>query len=179
MNRTILRSAAIALAAILLVTACSSSGSSSNEPAGAVSAAMDAAESGGLAKVLDYTCAAKKNDAAALFGGGDLGSLAALGIDSKAMSDAVKMDFQDVKTTETSKSADKATVHVTGKMVISFDEAKMKELLKQVMANTGQPADDATINAAMAAMSSAMTQSQDLDEDVAVVQEGGKWLICQ
>ena len=179
MNRSFLRSATIALAAILSLSACGGAGSNANEPAGAVNAAMDAAESGGLAKVLDYTCAAKKNDVSSLFGGGDLSSLAALGVDSSAMRDAVKMDFQDVKTTETSKSGDKATVHVTGKAVITFDQAKMKEILKQVMANSGQPADDATINTALTAMAGAMSQSQDLDEDVSVVQEGGKWLICQ
>ena len=179
MNRSILRSATIAVAAILFLSACGGAGSNANDPAGAVSAAMNAAESGGLTKLLDYTCAAKKNDVTSLFGGGDLGSLSALGIDPNAMFDAVKMDFQDIKTTETSKSGDKATVHVTGKAVISFDEAKMKDILKKVMANAGQPADDATISAALAAMSGSLTQAQDLDEDISVVQEGGKWLICQ
>jgi hypothetical protein len=179
MKSSFLRSATITLAAILSLSACGGAGSNPNEPAGAVNAAMDAAESGGLAKVPDYTCAAKKNDVSSLFGGGDLSSLAALGVDSSAMLDAVKMDFQDVKTTETSKSGDKATVHVTGKAVITFDQAKMKVILKQVMTNSGQPADDATINTALTAMAGAMSQSQDLDEDVSVVQEGGKWLICQ
>jgi hypothetical protein len=178
MYRSFLRTATIAVVAILSLSACGG-GSNTNEPAGAVSAAMDAAESGGFAKLLDYTCAAKKNDVASLFGGGDLSGLAGLGIDANAMFDAVKMDFQDVKTTETSKSGDKATVHVTGKLAISFDEAKMKDILKTVMTNAGQPADDATISAALAAMSGSLSQTQDLDEDVSVVQEGGKWLICQ
>jgi hypothetical protein len=38
--------------------------------------------------------------------------------------------------------------------------------------------DDATIDATIGAMSSQMTQSQALDEDINLVQEGGKWLIC-
>jgi hypothetical protein len=179
MNRSFLRSATIALAAILTLSACGGAGSNTNDPAGAVSAAMDAAESGGVAKLLDYTCAAKKNDVAALFGGGDLSGLSTLGIDANAMFDAMKMDFQDVKTTETSKSGDKATVHVTGKMAITFDEAKMKDIFKQILSKSSLPVDDATLNAMMAGISGSASQTQDLDEDVNVVQEGGKWLICE
>ena len=179
MNRSFLRSATIAVAAILSLSACGGAGSNTNEPAGTVSAAMDAAESGGFAKLLDYTCAAQKNSVSSLFGGGDLGSLTALGVDANTMFDAVKMDFSDVKATETSKSGDKATVHLTGKMAISFDQAKMKDIVKQILTNSGQPADDATVSTMLAGMSSALTQSQDLDEDVNLVQEGGKWLICQ
>ena len=178
MNRSVLLSTTIALAAILSLSACGG-GPNANEPAGAVSAAMDAAESGGMAKLLDYTCAAKKNDVASLFGGGDLGSLAALGIDVNAIFDAVKMDFQDVKTSETNKSGDKATVHMTGKLAITFDETKMKDILKQMLSTAGQPADDATVSAMMAGMSGALSKTQDLDEDVNLVQEGGKWLICE
>ena len=100
------------------------------------------------------------------------------GVPANELLDAVKVDFQDIKATETSKAGDKATVHVTGKAVTSFDPAKMKEVLKKVMAAQGQPADDATINAAMTAMSSQLTQTQALDRDVNLVQEGGKWLIC-
>jgi hypothetical protein len=46
------------------------------------------------------------------------------------------------------------------------------------MAANGQPADDATIDATIAAMSSRMSTSQTLDSDVNLVQENGKWLIC-
>jgi hypothetical protein len=179
MNRSFLRSATIAVAAILSLSACGGAGGNTNEPAGAVSAAMDAAESGGVAKLLDYTCAAKKNDISSLFGGGDLSGLGGLGIDTNAMFDAMKMDFQDVKTTETSKSGDKATVHVTGKMAISFDEAKMKDVFKQILSKSSLPADDATINAMMAGISGSLSQTQDIDQDINVVQEGGKWLICE
>ena len=54
------------------------------------------------------------------------------------------------------------------------------ELLPQlgVMAANGQPVDDATIDATIAAMSGQLSQSQALDQDVNLVQENGKWLIC-
>jgi hypothetical protein len=179
MNRSTLRTTAIAVLAILSLAGCGGGAANANEPAGAVSAALDAAESGGFAKVLDFTCAAKKNDVAGLFGGaGGLGSLGALGVDPNSILDAMKMDFQDVKTTEKSKSGNNATVHVTGKMVMTFDATKMKAVMKQILAAQGQPADDAMVDAALAGMSSQLTQTQTLDEDIDVVNEGGKWLIC-
>jgi hypothetical protein len=180
MTRSIMRSTAIAVALVMSLAGCGAGAPNTSEPAGTVSAALDAAKSGGFAKLVDYTCAAKKSDFASLFGGGGsgLGGLAALGIDSNSLFDAMKVDFQDVKATETSKTADKATVHVTGKSTITFDAAKMKEIFKKVMAANGQPVDDATIDATITAMSGQLTQSQALDEDVNLVQEGGKWLIC-
>jgi hypothetical protein len=180
MTRSILRSAVFAIVAIVALAGCGTAAPNLSEPAGTVSAALDAAKSGGFAKLVDYTCAAKKGDFASLFGGagGGLGSLTALGIDANTLFDAIKVDFQDVKTAETSKTADKATVHVTGKSTVTFDAAKMKEIFKKVMAANGQPVDDATIDATIAAMSGQLSQSQALDEDVNLVQENGKWLIC-
>lgn len=179
MTRSILRSVALAVVAIVALAGCGAAAPNLSEPAGTVSAALDAAKSGGFAKLADYTCAAKKGDFASLFGAsGGLGSLAAAGIDPNSLFDAVKVDFQDVKTTETSKTADKATVHVTGKSTITFDAAKMKEMFKKIMAANGQPVDDATIDATVAAMSSSLSQSKALDQDVNLVQENGKWLIC-
>jgi hypothetical protein len=182
MTNSFLRSTVLAVVAIVALAGCGGAAApSTSDPAGTVSAALDTAETGGFAKLADYTCAAKKGDFASLFGGagGDLSSLTAMGINANTLFDAIKVDFQDVKATETSKSGDKATVHVTGKTTITFDPAKMKEVFKQIMAANGQPTDDTTIDAAIAAMSSQMTQSQTLDEDVSMVQEGGKWLICE
>jgi predicted small lipoprotein YifL len=179
MIRSFMRSTALVVVAVFSLAGCGNAAPNTSEPAGAVGAALDAAESGGFAKIADFTCAANQGKITSAFGGsGDLSSLQALGVPANELLDAVKVDFQDIKATETSKAGDKATVHVTGKAVTSFDPAKMKEVLKKVMAAQGQPADDATINAAMTAMSSQLTQTQALDRDVNLVQEGGKWLIC-
>jgi hypothetical protein len=179
MTSSILRAAVLAIVAIVGVAGCGAAAPNVSEPAGTVSAAFDAAKTGGFAKLADYTCAAKKGDFASLFGtGGGLSSLAAAGVDSNSLFDAIKVDFQDLKTTETSKTADKATVHVTGKSTITFDAAKMKEIFKKVVAANGQPVDDATIDATIAAMSGSLSQSQTMDQDVNLVQESGKWLIC-
>jgi predicted small lipoprotein YifL len=179
MTRSFLRSTTLAMVAVVSLAGCGAGAPNINEPAGAVSAALDAAEAGGFTKVVDFMCAANKGKAASLFGGADLSSLAALGIDSNSLFDALKVDFQDIKTTETSKSGTNATVHVTGKTVVSFDAAKMKDIVKQILTAQGAPTDDVAVNAAMSAMSGQLTQTQTLDEDVTMVQEGGKWLICE
>jgi hypothetical protein len=63
-------------------------------------------------------------------------------------------------------------------MKISFDRAKFKEILKKIMEAQGQSIDDATLELAMGAMEGQLSQTQKMDEDITVVQEDGKWLIC-
>jgi hypothetical protein len=178
MTHSIVRTAVVAVAMILAVAGCGSAAPNTSDPAGTVTSAMDAAKSGGFAKLADFVCAAKKGDISTLFGGG-AGSLSGLGVDANTLFDAIKIDFQDVKATETSKTGDTATVHVTGKTVTTIDPTKMKAVMKQMMTAQGLPADDATIDAALAGMSSQLTQSQTMDQDVTLKQEGGKWLICE
>jgi hypothetical protein len=55
----------------------------------------------------------------------------------------------------------------------------MREVLKGVLAALGQPVDDATIDIAMNAMGSQLSQTQPMDEDINVVQEGGRWVLCE
>src|SRR5262245_66389843 len=91
-----------AFAAVLLLTvgACGGGGpvgGGSDEPVGVVNAAIAAAESGGFAKLADFSCAANKEDFANAFGGGgDLGDLEGSGIDPQEIFDAMKVDFQDI-----------------------------------------------------------------------------------
>ena len=179
MTRSIMRSAALAMAVMLVAVGCGGSAPSANDPAGTVTAALDAARSGGFGKLADYVCAAKKSDITTLFGGSGAGSLTALGIDTNALFDAMKIDFQEVKATETSKTATNATVHLTGKATTTFDATKMKPIIKQILTSQGAPADDASVDIAMNAMAGSLSSTQSIDEDVQLTQEGGKWLICQ
>ena len=63
-------------------------------------------------------------------------------------------------------------------MTVTVDPAKFKPILKTILQAQGLPNDDATIDAALTAMSGSLTNSQALDEDVKLVNENGKWLIC-
>jgi hypothetical protein len=179
MIQRILRSAVISIVVAVSLAGCGGApAANSNEPAGAVKAAFDAAQAGGIAKLADFACAKNKDDIAYMFGGG-ASQLGALGVDPNDVFDAMKVEFKDVQTTEKSKSGTLAVVHVTGSATVTLDPAKMREVLKSVLAAQGQPVDDATIDIAMNAMGSQLSQTQTMDEDINVVQEGGKWVLCE
>lgn len=178
MQSRILRTAVVAAVLMLGVVGCGGGVANQSEPAAGAKTALDAIQSGGLGKIGEFACAAKQGDVANLFGGEGVGSLTALGMDPNEVFNAVKLEFKDVKTEEKSRSGDSAVVHISGTMTVNIDPAKMREILKKVMEANGQSADDATLDAAMAAMGSQLSQTQSIDEDVTMTQEGGKWLLC-
>ncbi len=178
MQSRILRTAVVAAVLMLGVVGCGGGIANQSDPAAGAKTALDGIQSGGLAKIGDFACAAKQGDVASLFGGESVGSLTALGMDPNEVFNAVKLEFKDVKTEEKSRSGDSAVVHLSGSMTVTVDPAKMRDILKKVMEAQGQPADDAVIDAAITAMGSQLSQTQAIDEDVTMVQEGGKWLLC-
>jgi hypothetical protein len=162
------------------LTACGGAPSAANEPAAVVTAAFDAVESGGVERLTEFACAAQADELLSVLGGdaSALAGLGALGIDPQALLDSMKLDFKDVTATETSRSGNEATVHVAGSAAVSFDETKLREILKQVLEEQGQTANDAMLDQALAMMAGQLNQTQAIDADVRVVQENGKWLIC-
>ena len=174
------RALALALAAALAISlaACGSGPAGGSDPSGSVQAAIAAVQSGGFSKMVDYVCTAKKGDLTDAFGGGNLGALTAAGVKPEDLFNAMTLKFDNVATKEVSKTDTAATVHVTGNMTATFDKDKMRAIMKTVLAAQGAPTDDATLDAAMNAMSSQLTQTQKLDQDMKLVNENGKWLIC-
>lgn len=172
------RVASLALAFGLLVGACGSGPAAGNDPVGSVQAALAAVNSGGLAKLADFTCAAKKNDLAGALGGGNLGALTQAGINQSDLLSAMSMSFANLSVTQTAKTDTTATVHVTGTSTITFDKDKMKTIMKTVLTSQGQPATDAMLDAALTAMTAQFATPRPLDETINVVNEGGKWLVC-
>jgi hypothetical protein len=172
------RGAALAFALVLSVAACGSTPAVGNDPSSAVQAALSAVSTGGVAKLAEYTCAAKKADPLGALGASGVGSLTAAGIKPEDILAAMTMTFANVAVTEKVKTGTTATVHVTGDSVVTLDKDKMRAILKTVLAAQGQPVDDATLDTVMTAMAGQLTQTQKLDEDVNLVQEGGKWLVC-
>ena len=169
-------------AAALAVAACSGApgGGNTNEPVGTVNAAIAAAESGGFTALTEFMCQANKDDVTSAFGGGgDLGDLGAAGIDPDQLFDAVKFDFQDHTVTEVSRSDSEATVHLKGKMAMTFDPEAMRSIVKQILEAQGVDATDQMVDIAMSAMEDQLTQTQDIDTDMKVIQENGKWVMCE
>lgn len=173
-----LKSVAFLGALAIALGACGGGAPGGGDPVGTVNAAFSAAESGGFGALAAFACAAKKDDVTGLFGAGGMDELTAAGIDPNALFAAMKIDFQDLKTTEKSRDGSTAVVQVTGKASMQIDDAKFKEIMKKVLEAQGQPVPDAQLDQMIAAMSGSLTTTQDIDEEVTVVNEGGKWLIC-
>lgn len=174
------RIAALLFALAMTIGACSGGPAGApNDPKGVVAAALAAAQSGGIAKLTDFACAAHKNDIAGAFGGGNMSALTAAGVKPEDIFGAMSITFANVNTTETTKTDKAATVHVTGDMTINVDREKFKALAKTMFAARGLPADDATIDAMVSGMATSLSTTQKLDQDINVVNEDGKWLICK
>jgi hypothetical protein len=173
------RSMVAALAAILLAIAgCSGLPGGGNDPVSAANAALAATESGGFSKLAEFACEAKKGDIASAFGSADMSQLTSLGIDPNEVFNSMKVDFQDMTVTPVSASESDATVHLKGKATVSVDPAQARELVKKILEAQNVTATDEMLDAALAQMSGQFSQTQDIDEDVKMVQENGKWVIC-
>ena len=174
------RISALAFAVAITLGACGGApGGAANDPKGVVSAALAAAQSGGIGKLTDFACAAHKNDIAGAFGGGNLSALTAAGVKPEDIFGAMSMTFANVNTPEVTMTDKAATVHVTGDMTINIDKEKFKTIAKTMFAAQGLPADDATIDAMVSGMATTLSSTQKLNQDINVVNEDGKWLICE
>lgn len=173
------RVTALAVALALALGACGGSPGPGSDPSGTVVAAFAAAQSGGIGKLADFACAAHKNDITGAFGGGNLGALTATGVKPDDLYSAMSVTFANVTTKEVTKTDTAATVHVTADMSIKIDKDKFRTMAKTIFTAQGLPADDTTINAMVDAMGTQLSSTQKLDSDVKVVNEGGKWLLCE
>jgi hypothetical protein len=174
------RVAALVFALAMTLGACGGGpAGAANDPSGAVTGALAAAQSGGLAKLTDFACAAHKNDIAGAFGGGNMSALTAAGVKPEDLFGAMSFSFANITTKEVTKTDTAATVHVTGDMTITVDKEKFKTIAKAMFTAQGLPADDATIDAMVSQMSTTLSSTQKLDSDIKVVNEGGKWLLCE
>ncbi len=181
----VLKSKIIALlgAAILIVAACGSSTANPVDPVGGVAAAFDAARSGGVLKQMDLVTCLTTGGAigsafSGLFGGFTGDALAQAGISSDDLSAAWKISFDNLQTTETSKSGETATVHVTVKVASAIDAGRMRDLMKKYLASQGVVPDDATLDAALAKIVAQSSQSETITNDISVVQQNGTWVAC-
>lgn len=162
---------------VALLAGCGGSSGPSSDPVGTVKSALNAMSSGNLSSLGQYACAAQQSSLPSLLGGS--GATGALPSGFGDIFSSMKITYENLDVKQSSVSGDTATVHVKGTMKVTFDDAKMKEFIKQMLGASGQTVDDATINMALAAMKTELSGSgTSLDEDITLKNEGGKWLIC-
>lgn len=168
----------ILVAIVLVVAACSSGATGS--PTGTVKEVFRLIEAGQLDKVPDLACAASKDRAAKEFDfASALASSLPEGIDAQQVAAAIHITTSSLAITEESRTGDAASVRIKGSVNISIDTEKFKVILKSYLTASGQPADDAAVDAAVAQMSGILSTDQAMDTTADVILEGGAWKICE
>jgi hypothetical protein len=158
-----------------LLPACGGGGAAS-DPAGVVKGAMQAVVDKKFDQLTDLTCAAKRDTIKDAFN--PAGALAQMGIDPQKIMDSMSFKLENGDFSTVSESGDKAVVQMKGKLTISVDKEKFKAVMAEVAKAQGQelPADqlDQVINMVIGQF----TQGIDLDQQVDVIKENGKWVMC-
>ena len=172
------------LVVVATVAACGGGGGggpSSSDPTATVKDLMAAVTAGNYDKIADYACAAQKEQVTKQFDPGSLfgGEAGALGLTAADIKDAVKFSVSGFDAKEKSRDGTTAVVAMTGTMKLAIDKEKFKALMKKALEAAGQPADEATLNLAMGMIDTIGLQEQDISSDLTLVNEGGKWLICE
>ena len=100
--------------------------------------------------------------------------------DADQILEMLTFKVSDLKVTEKSKSGDKAVVSVTGRLEMTVDPEKFKDLVRDMLKEQGMGdvSDELIDQFAGPALEQFEDFSTDLDEELEVVKEGGKWLIC-
>lgn len=168
---------ALIIAAATVIGACT--GGATGDPVGTVKTVVGLVEAKQFDKVADYACAAKRQQVTDQFDLSKAFTGAAEGVDPKKIVDGMTIKFENLEVKEVSRSGDKATVSIKGKVSMKVDPAVLREIVRDLLKQQGIEATDQMVDAALNQFSSAFDQSQDMDETVALVNEGGKWLICE
>ena len=163
----------------VLLSACGGGGGSGSDPVSAVKAVMQAVQDKKFDQLSGLVCAAQKDALLKTFD--PSASLAGTGIDGKAMLDAMTISMTGVEYTQKSLTGDNAVVSLKGTMSIKIDRAKFAPILKQLLSAQGQTAvTDDQINTMLDAAASSLEKGQDLStQDMVVVKENGKWVVCK
>lgn len=173
--------ATLALATALILSACGGA-ASGGDPVAVVKDLYSAIESKQFARIADMACAANRDEVEQTFNFGEsmAGALGG-GIDPQKVIDAMSFSTSGMEYTEVSRSGDKAVVHVKGTLKISVDAAKFKDIVAELLKAQGLTDVDPSL---LDQSTNAIVQQfddfgQEFDDDINVVNENGKWVICR
>jgi len=166
-------------ALVALLAGCGGSSGPGNDPVSTVKDFANVVASGQWDKIPDYACAASKEELKQQFDFSGAAGSAFAGMNLGDIGDAFKITFTNLQVAEKSRQGDTAVVTMSGKMKMEFDKAKMKELVRKAAAAAGQTMDDAQLEMALSMLSGLSGTEQDVNEDLTLKQEGGKWLVCE
>ena len=181
----------LAIGALFLIGACSSStpgasgggggggGASTTDPVASVTTLVNLVKAKQFDQIPALVCAAKRNEIEANLNPAQAIASSVPGLNGQALLDAMTFDIQNFTATQTSKTDTDAKVAITGKLVINLDAAKARDFVKSMLTAQGQTnVSDSMIDAILPSITSELSKGTDIDTTVDVVNENGAWLVC-
>ena len=163
----------------VVLSACGGGGAAASDPTAAVKAAMDAVVNKQFDKLVEYSCAAKKDEVAGQLN--PAAQLANAGMDeatTKQLLDSMNITLTGAEFTKVSEEGDKAQVQMKGTLTMKFDREKLKAVVTALLKSQGMDATDEIVNQALDQVAGQLEQGQAIDNKVDLVKENGKWVIC-
>ena len=168
------------LALVLVLAACSPAAPAADSPGAVVQVALGKLAAKDVEGLRPLACAGQEDRIGEQLGLAGMGAGAELipGIDSQALLDAITLDVSKVKFGDPAIDGDVATVPVTGSAKVTFDEVRMRPLVKAILEQRGTPMSDDQLDSLLKTLA---TYGQDvpIDESIRLVRESGAWKICQ
>jgi len=173
----------LVMALSLVLAACGGGDNGDDGDAtGTVNDLFNAIENKQFDKIPDFACAAQKEDVRQTFDFGSIiaSSLGGADVDPQMILDALTFKLSGLEITEKSKSGDKAIVHAKGRLEMTVDPEKFKDVVRELLKQQGigDVSDELMDQFAGPVMEQFEDFSTDMDDDIALVKEDGKWLIC-
>jgi hypothetical protein len=147
-----------------------------SSPEAAVSELLDRAASGDLGDLDGLVCAAQQDTVRSQFDVGAMLGDPSAGEDGAA--GELAFAFTDRSVSVVSQEGDSAVVRLTATMRIDMDEAQIREYVVGLMEATGSGLSDAEVEQMVALFTTSMATGQAIDEEIALVQEDGEWVVC-
>jgi hypothetical protein len=164
----------------LILAACG--GGAGSDPVATIQEIFKLVESKQFARIADFACAASKDEATETFDFSramtdSLGE----GVDPQKILEAMSFKAANMEYIEVSRSADAAVVHVKGRLEIAVDANKFKAIVVDILKAQGLgELDPAVLEQATSGILAQFEGfGQDLDVDMNLVNESGRWLICR
>jgi hypothetical protein len=177
------RRALLVLALILgLVLAACGGGGDDGDATGVVKDLFNAIEAKDFDKIPDFACVAQKQEVRETF---DFGAIMteALGgadVDPQTILDMLTFQVSNLEVEEKSRSGDTATIHVKGRIEMTVDPEKFNDVVRELLKaqGMGDVSDELIEQFAGPMLEQFEDFGTDLDDDLRVIKEEGKWLVC-
>jgi hypothetical protein len=169
----------LALALGLILAAC---GGDEDDPTEVVEELFKAIQDKQFDKIPDLACAAQKDQVRESFdfGAAMAGSLGGAGAEPEEILEMLTFTVSGLEIEQTSRSGEQATVRVKGRVEMTVDPVKFNDLVRDVLAEQGlgEVSDEVIDQVTGPLLEQFEDFSTDLDDDLTLIKEQGRWLIC-